>query len=103
MHVISPEQVFDTSYNFIIDLSKRQETEIDISFDSSFNLTTEGTTREPKGTEEEPNPRADIKFSITETEREGGAGGTTISKIYVFKSFLPPFILKFLKNPNRCL
>jgi hypothetical protein len=102
-HVIPPEQVFDSSFNFTIDSSERQETEIDISFDSSFNLAIEGTTREPKGTEEEPNPKADIKLSITETEREGRAGGTTISKIYVFKSFLPPLILKFLKKPNRCL
>jgi hypothetical protein len=80
-HVIPPIQVFLTT----------------------LILIKENTEKEPTGTEEEPNPKADIKFSITETKTVGGAGGTTVSKIYVFKSFLPPLTLKFLKNPNRCL
>jgi hypothetical protein len=103
MHVIPPEQVFDSSFIFTMLLSEEQERKAELTFDSSFIFTIEEDMREPTRTEEEPNPKADIKFSITETEIEGGAGGTIVSKIYVFKSFLPPLILKFLKNPNRCL
>jgi hypothetical protein len=56
-------------------------------------LTIEEDIREPKGTEEEPNPKADIKFSITVAEKEISEGKETAEKTYLVKSFLPPLTL----------